>query len=436
MRGNRSLVIQVFLLYLCEISIAGAAPASGPLLRAELDKTVAVPGQILSLEVTILVPTWMPKPPGFPTFDLPDASVRLPEGSSRPAMERIGGETWSGVTREYQISPMVVGHFRIPPQTITITYADTETRAPIVVKLRTKEFVFEGRAPDGARDLDPFIAANTLSIEQTIKGDPENLEPGLAFTRVVTARLTGASPIFLPRLIPKFQADGLAAYPKEPAFTERSNRGVTTGERVESVTYVAEAGGRFTAAPIRLRWWNLRTKKIEVAELPALAIVSRGPPPAVVSPSLDLREWLARLVAGGLLVVLLGAAARRLWPRYVERRSHRREQRLASEAFAFEGVTKAMQSRRFGDVIRAIELWSTRLARLADEDRGRFFKPLHPLGALLYGRSGQVPSKGDWSEALAALRRERNECLAKSRKQRSDRVLPTLNPDATAVRRA
>jgi hypothetical protein len=436
MRRSQPLVLQILLLSITWISIAGANPAAAPLLRAKLEKTVAVPGQILSLEVTILVPTWMPKPPELPTFDLPDVSVRLPEGSSRPTMERIDGETWSGVTRKYQISPMVVGHFRLPPETLTVTYADPETRAPIVVKLRTEEFVFEGRAPDGAEDLDPFIAAETLSVEQTIEGDPENLEPGLAFTRVVTARMIGASPIFLPRLIPKFQANGLAAYPKEPAFTENSNRGVTTGTRVESVTYVAEAGGRFTAAPIRLRWWNLRTQEIEVAELPALAVVSRGPPPAAVSPPVDLRDRLSRVVAGGLLVVLLGAAGRRLWPRYVERRLHRRDQKLASEAFAFEGVTKAMQRRRFGDAIRAIELWSMRLSMGADEDRGRFFEPLQPLGALFYGRSGQVPSKGDWSEALAALRRERNKCLAKSRKQRSDRVLPTLNPDATVVRRA
>ncbi len=74
--------LQVFLLYIGFTPFAAAESTAQPLLRASFEKTVAVPGQTLLLEVTILVPTWMPKPPEFPIFDLPDVSVRLPEGSS------------------------------------------------------------------------------------------------------------------------------------------------------------------------------------------------------------------------------------------------------------------------------------------------------------------------------------------------------------------
>ncbi len=426
--------LQVFLLYIGFTPFAAAESTAQPLLRASFEKTVAVPGQTLLLEVTILVPTWMPKPPEFPIFDLPDVSVRLPEGSSRPTMERIDGDTWAGVSRTYQVSPLVVGQFRLPPQIIRITYADPETRAPIVVDLRTRAFAFEGRAPAGAEGLDPFIAADTLSLGQSIEGDPEKLEPGLSFTRVVTAQLTGASPFFLPPLVPVFQAPGLAAYPKEPAITETSHRGITTGTRIEIVTYVAEAGGRFRAAPIRLRWWNLRTKAIEVAELPALAITSRGPPPVAVSPPVDWREWALGLAIGVLLATILGVASRWLWPRYALQRLRRREARLASEAFAFAGVTKAMQARHFGDAIRAIELWSMRLPIRSQEDRSGLFAPLDSLGAQFYGRDGQAPSSGDWSEALAALRRERSEWLAKARDRKAGGVLPALNPESTLVR--
>lgn len=416
-------------------STAGAEPAPQPLLRAVLEKPTAVPGQILSLEITILVPTWMPQPPEFPTFELPDVSVRLPEGSSRPTMERVGGESWSGVMREYQLSPMVVGLFRIPPQTITVTYADPETRAPLVAKLRTKEFVFEGRAPTAAEDLDPFIAAETLAIEQRVEGDPANLEPGSAFTRIVTARLTGASPIFLPPLIPPFEAEGLAAYPKEPVFTESSDRGRTIGKRIESVTYVAEAGGRFTAPPARLRWWNLRTKQIEVAQISALAIVSRGPSPAAPA-NLDEQEVVVWLLVGGLLVVIAGVGGRWSWPRYAAGRRRRLEEKLASESFAFEQVIRALRAQRFGDVIRATELWSTRLPIPFDSDRAQLFEALEPLGALLYGPEAQTPAKAHWSAALASLRNARKCCLAKERSRLADGVLPSLNPDPTARRHA
>ncbi|MBW2387286.1 MAG: BatD family protein [Deltaproteobacteria bacterium] len=423
-------VLLLLLLSIVCSALASAEPALRPVLRTGLTTSVAVPGQIIALEVTILVPTWMLKPPEFPSFELTDVVVRLPEGASRPTMERIGRENWSGVTRAYQLSPMVVGRFRIPPQIVTVTYADPQTRAPIVAELRMEEIVFEGRAPAGAEDLDPFIAAEALTLEQEIEGDPENLEPGSVFTRIVTARITGASPIFLPPLIPPLVADGLAAYPKEPIFNQTANRGVTTGERVERVTYVAEAGGRFNAQPIRLRWWNLRTKEIEVAEVPAIEIVSRGPPPAApsVAERYELAPWLALC---GLLLALAGAVARWSWPRVAERRRRRREVRLASESFAFEQVTDALRTRRFGDALRAVELWSTRLPLLRDGDRTRLFELLGPLGAVLYGRDRQSPSKKQWSEALAALRATRRQVLASSRSRESDRVLPSLNPRRT-----
>jgi len=405
------------------------------LLRTRFDESIAVPGQILLLEVTILVPTWMSKPPQFPGFDLADVSVRLPEGSSRPAMERIEGETWSGVSRVYQISPLVVGKFRLPPHDVVITYADPETRAPIVVTLQTGEFVFEGRAPAGAEDLDPFIAAQTLSLEETIEGDPKNLEPGDAFTRVVSARLTGASPFFLPPLIAPFRADGLAAYPKEPSFTESGDRDRdgTSGARTESVTYVAEAGGRFTVEPVRLRWWNLTTKEIEVSELPALEIISRGPPPVAISPPLEPRDWLRAFIAGGLIIVVGVGSGRWLWPRYARWRARRRALRLASEAFAFDQVVRAMKARSFGEALRAIEAWSRRAPTIPGEDHDRVFGSLERLGAQIYGRDGRTPSKREWSEALAALRRQRSQWLAEGRRRRARQGLPSLNPNPPRV---
>jgi len=407
--------------------IADAEPVPRPLLRVELESSVAVPGQVIVLEVTILVPTWMPKPPEFPTFELPDVRVLLPEGASRPTAERIGRETWSGVTRAYQLFPMVVGRFRIPPQTVTVTFADPETVAPLVATLRMEELIFEGRAPIGAQDLDPFIAATALTLEQEIEGEPKNLEPGAAFTRIVTARLTGASPIFLPPLIPALRAEGLSAYPKEPVFSENIDRGVVSGQRVERVTYVAEAGGRFDAAPVRLRWWNLRTKEIEVAEIPILEIESRGPPP--VGPPRELTPWLW---LGGLFVGLLGVAARWLWPRIAKQRRRRREERQASESFAFDQVTHALRARRFGDAVCAVERWSARLHPVSEVDHARFFEPLEPLAAVLYRGNGSTPSKAQWSKALSTLREARRGFLASSQRHQTDRVLPALNPGRVA----
>jgi hypothetical protein len=404
--------------------LTAAQESARPVLRTELEKVSAIPGQPIILRITLLAPTWLSKPPGFPSFETPNVIVRLPSRASSPTSERIGGETWSGVTRAYRLYPMTVGRFRIPPQIVTVTFADSDTRAPVTVELRTDEVVFSGTAPEGGEDLDPFIAAETLTLEQSIEGEPGNLEPGGAITRTVTVRVNGTSPIFLPPLIPPLAAVGVSAYPKEPVVTETEARGGISGDRVESVTYVAEVGGRHTAPPIRLRWFNLREKRVETAMADGFEITVRGPPPAPSS-SFDWRATGPWIALGALLAALVAGAAVRLWPRISRWRRRRREAYLASEAFAFSQAMAALRARDFGDAVRTVELWSSRLPPGAGAEHARLSDALAHLGAALFGRDRRPPLDNQWPDAVKALRATRRERLAATT---VDRALPPLNP--------
>ena len=115
----------VLLLVLLAVPLASKAqePAK-PILRMEFKQTETIPGQPLVLRVTVLVPTWLPEAPVFPSLEVPNVMVRLPERASGPASERVKGETWSGVTRAYRLYPMKAGGFRIPPLPVTVTSAD------------------------------------------------------------------------------------------------------------------------------------------------------------------------------------------------------------------------------------------------------------------------------------------------------------------------
>lgn len=398
-----------------------------PILRVTLSDHAAVPGQAIALDVTILVPTWMPRPPELPSFEIPDVAVRLPEGASMATSETLDGETWSGVMRAYQLYPMVVGRFRIPSLPVTVTFADPDTLEPVEAVLRTNELVFEGVAPVGAEALDPFIAADRLTLEQRIEGDPEGLEPGAAFTRTVTARIEGASPIFLPPLVPRLEAPGLAAYPQEPVFEEKGVRGVVVGKRIERVTYVAEAGARVRTAPVQLQWWNLHAQRIEVAELPPLEIVSSGPPPGA-SPTASAAEALLRVGLGALLGAVALAGFRSARPRVAGWLRRRREAHVASEAFAFDRVVRALRAHRFGEALRALELWGRRVEPLSPSDLELVSQALTPLSAELYGRRPLSPSGERWSEALRSLRKARERVLARDRARTPRGALPALNP--------
>ena len=68
-----------------------------PVLRVAIEETETIPGQPINLRMTVLVPTFMPKPPVWPSFEAPNLLVRIPPRGGGPTSERIGGQTWSGV---------------------------------------------------------------------------------------------------------------------------------------------------------------------------------------------------------------------------------------------------------------------------------------------------------------------------------------------------
>ncbi|MEM8812978.1 MAG: hypothetical protein AAGF59_10205, partial [Pseudomonadota bacterium] len=357
---TRFLVAFVVLLF----TPLAAAREIEPIVTTEIEGSKAIPGQVIRLRVTVLVPTWLPRPPVFPSFEVPNVMVRLPERSSGPTSKRVGGETWSGVTRVYQMTPMVTGRFAIPEQVLTITYADPDTRVPVTVSGRTEPIVLEAVPPPGAEDLDPFIAASSLVLEQSIEGDPSELTPGESFERIVSARIEGVSPVFIPPLTRPIDTASLATYATEPVLVEVHERGRLSGSRTERVTFVAEAGGRLDAPQISVRWYNLKSETIEETTVPGFPITIRGPLPA--AQSFDWRPLLPSILGTLLVAASTILATVRLWPRFMSWKEKRLNAYRASETWAYREAAGAIRGRQLGDALNAIHLWLTRLPAKPD----------------------------------------------------------------------
>lgn len=405
-----------------------ASDESGPRLAMALDEDSAIPGQPIVLRLKILVPTYLPKPPVFPSFEVPGVMVRLPERASGPTSETIDGATWAGVMRSYRLLPMVPGQFRIPARPLTVTYADPDTNEPIAVEMMTDEVVFEGVVPKGAEDLDPFIAAENLVLDQQVNGDPENMAPGDSVERVVVASITGTSPLFVPPLIPAPDSNGVAAYPAEPRLEESENRGVFSGKRTERVTYVAESGGRAVAPAVALRWFNIKSNKVETANAPEIDFVVSGAPVASET-GFDWRAIAPWIVGGLVLLTLLIWVVWLCWPRVSDWRRRRHEAWLASEPYAYHQAELAIRRRDFSETSKAITRWSARLpAGVSHIDAG-LSAAMTRLGARIYGREETASEKGqssDWNHVRTALRAARNH--QKVRAHPHGHVLPPLNP--------
>lgn len=395
----------------------------GPTLDVDFGETEAIPGQPLSLRLTVLVPTFMPDPPVWPGLEAPNLLVRLPEGSTGPTSQRVGGETWSGITRHYRISPMVPGEFVIPPQDVLVTYADPETNEPVKVTLTTGSIAFTGVVPEGAEALDPFIAANSLELSQDIEGDPSAMSPGDSVTRRVTARIGGTSPMFLPDIMPATVVEGVAAYPDEPVIEESDDRGVVSGTRVESVTFVAEGGGEGEAPAVSLDWYHIETGEVETATVAGFQISVEGPPATRAEPP-DWRAITAAAVAGLVLLGLVLWLLRRALPPLRRWFRHRRGMYLGSERYAYEQLQHALNRRDHAHLHSALDDWARRVDGPDPRDSPEVARALTELGAARYGR---VP--GDdatvWRDLRKALADTRHRAAPP---RAAHEALPPLNP--------
>ena len=324
---------------------AGIALAQDPLIEVDFEENATIPGQPLLLRVTVLVPTWLPKPVIFPTLEAPDLLVQLPEGATGPVSRTIEGETWSGVSRRYRVTPMVPGQVQIPAQPLIVTWAEPGKPDPLQKTVTLDPIVIEGRVPEGAEDLSPFIAAQNLTLTQQITDAQMPLKAGESITVTVTAEIDGTSAMFLPPLLPVIDLDGIAAYPAEPTLVDKEDRGKLSGTRTESITLVAQSGGGGAFPAIELAWFNLGAQDIETASTNTFDVTVDAPPALVQNA--DPRV-LAVYGAGGVLALALCFLAfRRLAPKLRARLEAQRRRKEASEPWAYSKTVAAAKAQDF-----------------------------------------------------------------------------------------
>lgn len=305
------------------VVVAGVAHAQEPQITVEPGEEDVVVGQPYIIRVKVLVPSFMPKPPVFPTFEVPGLIVRLPERSTQPVSERVDGETWSGVQRTYRIYPMRAGVTDVPAQTISIVYKDTSTNEDVPLTAEVPATQIVATVPEGARTLDPLIIAQGLEIKQNWQVSEGELAVGDAVTRRLEISVAGTSALFVPSLLDaaapaagNVEAEppvaGFIAYPEDAVVTESFDRGVMSGTRTEEVSYIAQGGGTAVFPEIVLEWYNAETEKVETITLEGVS-VDVAIPPKVRQP-ID-REAARRKALLLVLAIAVGWAAHKfLWP--------------------------------------------------------------------------------------------------------------------------
>lgn len=423
-------LMRAFIIF-CLVSLGYPLWAQDPRVNVTTEQEEVVVGQPYLLRIEVLVPTFMPKAPVFPTFETPGLIVRLPERSTSPISERVDGETWSGVRRTYRIYPTRAGVTEIPAQQVSIVYKNTDTNEDVPLTVEVPATSIRATVPEGARALDPLIIAQNIEITQNWEMSDGILASGDAVVRSLDIAVTGASALFLPPLLetaaPRSeapsegtQASPFLAYPEDPKVTETIDRGIMSGTRHEQVSYIAQAGGVALFPDITLRWFNIETGEVEEIVLEGRSVEVAIPPVARAPVDIATIIRWGGVVLIGVLAAWVGR--RVLWPP-VRARLHAMRMHYDATAYAAHRVaTEHARAHNLNGLLGALD----ERARRGCPPGPETVDAIRALTHRVY-RDSADDTKAEWRALVAALASEKPGLFA-PRGPKGQDALPPLNP--------
>ena len=283
-----------------------------PSLRLDVKKAVydqqATPNQDFMLQVhtdterspvdaQIVVTIQLLYSRNFNNGDLSDLNIK---GGGQVHTEQLGepsryqktvnGKTYNVYEARYALFPKKAGTLTIEPvrfeAEVGSSYSglfDPMARQPVQrVRLESQLKTVEVLPIAADWKGSTWLPASNLSLKEEWS-DLSNPHAGEPITRTITLKASGQAASQLP-LISGPAPAGLKAYPDQPVLQNNTDDQGVTGVRREQVAYIPEHGGEIHFPAISLHWWNTRTGKEEVAELPARSIkVAGAAAPAVTT---------------------------------------------------------------------------------------------------------------------------------------------------------
>jgi hypothetical protein len=347
------------LIIIFAVFITLTAAAQSPIVQAHLEPSNGIlVGQPVRMVVTVYVPNYFTGSPDFPEFEIENAIVVLPQDRPANSNTEIGGVRYAGITETYVIYPQQAGDFHLPREEVTVPYAPAPPKSTIA-HVPLPALAFHADVPAAARDLDYFLPATALTMQQKWSSPMQNLRVGDTIERTVTVTATKMQSMLIPPL-PLDAPSGIRVYPEEPiVHDQKTDRGdFVYGRRTQTAKYVIQKEGDYTLPPIELKWWNLSSHRLVTATLPAVHFIAAAntnyvtelPPqsgPAPVMPAKHRNLWKQyrlRILITSLCCIVVALLVAIIWhwlPRARRRLLAWRERRQHSEATYFHNLQRA-----------------------------------------------------------------------------------------------
>lgn len=357
-------------------------------------------GQRVTLVVELLTPGTFAS---APSFDLPRLSGVVlipPSDSPTVGSETIDDTTYTTQRHELGIFAQRAGNLEIPSFAVRFASAPAFGQPAQDHTVLTKAVKFEAQMPPGAAGLAMVITTSDLKVSQAWDPQPtsEPIKLGAAFTRTITIEASDIPAMVLPSF-PHEAPPGLGVYPRAPTVEDKSNRGVTTGRRIDAVTFVCESPGTFDLPALAIAWWDPKEHQLKRIELAGQRFEVATAPQSTKADSpasaVTRNHWIVLLtiaVAGVVLVCLVLVARSQM------------AKSTDSEAIRFAELERACDGGDPHKALAALYAWIDQIAVpgampnvaaiAACGNDPLFAVEVDALEAVCYGRS---PSASAWS---------------------------------------
>jgi len=234
-----------------------------------------VPGQKIELAIDIATNRWFA---GGTRIRLPEVAglVILQTNSfASNSTEQRQGQTWVVQRWTLDVFPQRSGEFSIPSVSAAVEVND-ESAGVVTGTLHSPAIQFHVKLPETLAEVEHWVAAPTFAVTQRFDRALDTLQPGDAILREVVFEATEVMAMMLPHLETQ-KGEGLVAYPQAPVLTNNSNRGTTTAQRVDKITYIAEQEGRYILPAQTYYWWDTQANKLRTQSLPEVEFLVENP---------------------------------------------------------------------------------------------------------------------------------------------------------------
>ncbi len=284
------------LITLCTLFLVPASVQGQVSVNVSLNRKSVYVQQPFHVTVTVYTKTWFTAPVEFGNLQIPNAFI-IPFDRTQPGMFTFGGKQYPGIQFYYIVFPYKVGTFKVPSLEIDAeSPAEGDYKGRKVVLHTTPQSFTVRDVPEALKSNGAWFVAKNVVLHDNWAPASAQYKVGDVIKRTITIDAYGTLPQFIPNIEAEEKLDWASSYPQEPVLTDTRGGGDANGRSVQTITYLLEKEGEFTAPSVKLSFWNPYTSRMQtVATHPLKLHVLPNPNLGILT---TLKDSLDATVAG------------------------------------------------------------------------------------------------------------------------------------------